>query len=150
MLESLLLALVLISPAGVEIQFQSPMPDEQGRVYPREGERVSLRILEEGEPVSGARLEVVYLPGSSVQEMDEVGRTRDDGTIDWTPRSPGLVKLTATVEERVEEDRIVERAGSATISVRFARLPWQGVVVMVLAGACLFGGLILSFRKLVS
>lgn len=165
MLEPLVLMLALASGEELQLKFVDPPalvggqerrepvfqpPPEGGGIFPREGSRMYMVILRGGKPVGGAQLVAVHLPGSEVEKVDEVGATREDGTIEWTPPWPGLVELTASLKRPGEEGKDIVNKTSKTISVRFEGLPWQGILVMLFAGGLLFGGMIISYRKLTS
>ena len=150
MLEAILFSLAALVAGQTEIQFLDPARNEEGRIYPVSGETVSIRIDHEGKPAEGALLVAVYRPKSSVEKEVEVGRSREDGTIEWIPETSGLVQLTATVERRVEEDEVQKVTSTETISVRFRGIPWAGVAVFLIAGVFLFGGVVLAFKKLTS
>ena len=149
MVEALVILLACMPSDGLEIEFVKPQPVD-GRIYPTAGSDVGILILKDGYPAGGALLEAVYLPGSSVEETVEIGRTREDGTIEWVPAKPGLVTLEATLERRGEETEVITATASRTVSIRFERFPWEGILVMLLAGGFLFGGMILSYRMLTS
>ncbi|MCZ6688584.1 MAG: hypothetical protein O7H41_03175 [Planctomycetota bacterium] len=151
MLEALILIFVAVTPqADLSMEILEPLPDASGRIYPKAGSRVSLRILEGGNPAKGAKLEAIHLPGSEVSKTVEVGRTREDGTIEWTPHAAGIVTLVASVERSGEGKEKIREATTLTLSVRFEKFSWQGIAVFLFAGSLLFGGLFLSYRKLVS
>ena len=76
MTAGLILVAVLMLPGGLDLEILSPAPEEvSGRVYPRVGGTVSLRVTRAGEPVGGAGLTATYLPGSKVKKFS-VPRTR--------------------------------------------------------------------------
>ncbi|MCZ6602792.1 MAG: hypothetical protein O6952_07295 [Planctomycetota bacterium] len=150
MLEALILIFVAVTPqADLSMEILEPLPEE-GRIYPKVGSRVSLRILDGGTPAVGAKLVAIHLPGSSKPTSAEVGRTREDGTIEWIPNAAGIVSLVASVERPGEGKETIRGETTLTISVRFEKFPWQGIAVFVFAGSLLFGGLFFSYRKLVS
>jgi hypothetical protein len=149
LVEAALLLSLILPAAGLEIQFLEPAPyDKTGLVYPQVGDEVKLRVLQDGEPLEGALVEVVSIPGSKVETTAVVGVTRPDGTIEWIPEVGGLATLTASLERKGKEGSTVTITTSETVSVRFRKLRWEGILVLLFAGSFLFGGAIYSFRKL--
>jgi hypothetical protein len=79
------------------------------------------------------RLWVVYSPTSQTQEEAEVGRVPESGEVRWTPARPGI----ATLSVRDDGGSTV---ASRNVAILFSSTPRSGLLVMVLAGALLFGG----------
>ncbi len=112
--------------------------------YPVQGERTELYIQDdEGNPVTGAEVDVTYRPGSSVEETAAVGVTGKSGRIIWYPAAAGIVTLTASW--RSEGGDTVTT--SANFSVKFASTPVGGVVIMLLAGLLLVGGSVVRILR---
>ena len=124
--------------------------DATGRIildkeFPTDQEQVSIQVVnDDGSPVAGADVSVTYRPGSRVSATDEIGRTTEGGTLEWTPMDPGIATLTATWTE----PGLTERSSSTTVSVRFHDLPIDGIFIMVVAGLLLIVGSAIRVYKL--
>lgn len=109
------------------------------QLHPTVGAKATITVTGvDGLPVDGAVVHVVYLPNSKVERQVEVGTTGADGRLEWAPEAAGVVRLVAG------------EAGSVTAAVRFDGVPASGLLVLVLAGALLFGGVAFAFRRLMS
>jgi len=80
---------------------------------------------------------VVYSPNSETEVITEVGRFSADGEIVWTPAKFGIATLSA-------RDAAGATVAAANVAIVYARAPISGVLVMLFAGALLFGGALLS------
>ena len=149
-MKELILLLTLLAPAGgVEIHLPPAAEGgEAGEHVPIFGEEVPLRVTLDGEPAAEALVTATYRPGSNVERSKELGRTRSDGTIEWVADFPGLAQLDAVVKTGEIEGVEQTRKGTKTVSIRFRRTPWSGVIVLLVAGGFLFGGAILAFLKM--
>lgn len=101
--------------------------------------RLSTDAPVEGEPVQvtvvdAAELVVTYRPGSAV-EATQTLQLDPGGTAQWVPAQPGLAVLAAGTASR-------------PVSVRFSGVPWNGVLVFLVAGGLLFGGIGFAFSRL--
>ena len=107
--------------------------------YPTEGENTELFIqADDGTPVSGAAVSVIYRPGSSVEATEAVGTTGPSGRLAWTPQTAGIVSVNATWDGG---------STSANVSVKFGGAPAGGLIIMVLAGLLLVGGSIVRIMR---
>lgn len=119
-----LLGVLLVHPAAAQYQFSTE------KLYANQEVTVTV-------PTPLDSLIVTYRPNSSIPIEDRL-LTNEQGSAAWTPRYPGVVAL-ATPDGPTQN-----------VSVRFLTTPWSGVVVLTLAGVILFGGIVVSFRKLFS
>ncbi len=115
--------------AGIEV----PEPLVAGR-------DVIVRLEAGGSPVSGAVLTAIYHPRSRVAREETVGVSGADGSLAWTPRAAGLVRLRAEPAAGAGEL-------SRDLAVRFAGVPPPGVLTLVLAAAILGSGLVAGLRS---
>lgn len=105
--------------------------------FPIEGERTELYIQDDtGGPVPGASVRATYRPGSSVEEISEIGITGKSGRVNWTPAIAGIVTLAATWSTAAGDTV----TASANVSVKFRSTPAGGILIMLLAGLLLVGG----------
>lgn len=95
----------------------------------RVGEAVELTIPE------GSTLIVTYRPNSSIARSDSLA-IGPDGAVTWTPEQAGVVALA------------VDAGPVRNVSVRFAGVPWLGVLVLLGAGSILFGGAAFGLRRM--
>jgi hypothetical protein len=107
--------------------------------YPTEGENTELFIqADDGTPVSGAAVTVVYRPGSSVEATEAVGTTGPSGRLAWTPQTAGIASVNAVWDGGDT---------SANVSVKFGGAPAGGLIIMVLAGLLLVGGSVVRIMR---
>ena len=129
-----ILCVVMVSlavPSATAQILTAPEPPVSGRP-------MTVTVELDGAPLAGARVVAVYRPGSRVAESEEIGVTPESGTLEWTPRAAGLVRLRAEKPEGV----VVAR----DVGVRFARAPLVGLFVLVAAGVILLGGVVTAGR----
>lgn len=127
---TLLVAAALACPALAQIQF-APQPIEPGQEAPEapiKGQPILITLDEPAESV-----QVVWRPNSAIP--DTVQLNPEGTSFLWTPTKAGV----ATV---------VTPNGSQNISVRYDSFPGSGLLVLVLAGAILFGGAGFAMGKL--
>ena len=96
-------------------------------------------ILVAGQPVTlslseADTLMVTYRPGSSISHTEELRAA--GGQLEWTPAQAGIAALTTP------------GGPTQNVSIRFARLPVLGVIVLIVAGGLLFGGIAYASNKL--
>lgn len=114
------------------------------RAYPLRGEPARVTVTgEDGRPLAGAVVEVVYRPNSQTSHTDLLPPTGADGTVVWTPTDAGIVALTA---HQGSADGPV--LASLHVAVRYGGFPASGIAVMSVAGLILFGGAAYGFAKL--
>ncbi len=99
---------------------------------PIAGEEVTIQLEEPTNAVA-----IAYRPNSSVVRRDTLFSDTPTQSFQWIPVSAGVVALST-------------ESYSRNVSVRFRGLSWQGLLVMLLAGAILFGGVFFAFRVLFS
>jgi|GEM_PF-4580448 len=87
-------------------------------------------------PAATDTVHITYRPGSRIATTDSFPVA--GATWTWTPREAGVVMISTP------------EGGAQNVSVRFNQTPWQGVMILLLAGGVLFGGAIVSFRTLFS
>ena len=105
--------------------------------FPVHLEQVTVNVQDSaGKPAAGAQMSVTYRPGSRVAHTDVIGVSTDRGSLDWTPATAGIATLTATW---TEADGI-EQSASTNVSVRFRKLPIDGIIIMIVAGLILIVG----------
>jgi hypothetical protein len=75
-------------------------------------------------------LYITYRPNSQVEIKDSI--LINGNSIQWIPENAGVVNLTAG-------------NSSKNVSVRFTKLSWSGIAVMLLAFFMLFGGAAFAF-----
>ncbi len=99
---------------------------------------------------SGASISVVYYPYSaaSVTVMEKL-TTDTGGTIQWIPKTPGLVIVQAVLTDGKDKKGKTKykTLAKATVSVQYDGLPMGGLLVFALAGFLLFGGMTFGFFK---
>lgn len=117
----LLLATAL---AGLELTPETPV----------HGEPVEVSLA--GDAV-GAELLVTYRPNSAVVATETL--PFDGGRATWVPSQPGIAVLSVS-----EGEKTVSR----NVSVRFASIPWSGVLVFLGTGLLLFGGASFALRRM--
>jgi hypothetical protein len=110
--------------ASVELSFADSVP-ETGKA-----QEVSLSGVDQPQAL---HLKVVYSPSSETQMVEEIGRFSESGNISWKPARPGI----ATLSARDDADKEIV---SSNVAIYFSSTPMAGVLVMLLAGALLFGG----------
>jgi hypothetical protein len=101
---------------------------------PVHGEPVEVSLA--GDAVGDALL-VTYRPNSAVVATETLALT--DGRTTWTPTQPGIAVLSVG-----DGDQTVSR----NVSVRFASIPWSGVLVFLGTGLLLFGGATFAMRRM--
>ncbi|MCG8417373.1 MAG: hypothetical protein MJE77_05450 [Proteobacteria bacterium] len=115
---------LLATPAGAQIEISIE--------HPIVGQEVTLTLSKPADQVT-----VTYRPNSAVKEEVTIKpkTAGPAGTFTWTPDRAGIASL---------------KAGSATknLSVRFHSFPWAGLLIMLFAGAVLFGGAGFALRSL--
>lgn len=115
--------------------------------FPFEGHETQLIIQNaDGVPVPGATVTVTYRPGSSVEKSDEVGTAGEGGALSWTPATAGIATLSASWTA----DDGTESSISTNVSVRFASVPFAGVIIMIFAGVLLVGGSFWRIRRILT
>ncbi len=87
------------------------------------GEAVTVTL-----PAAADTLVVTYRPNSAIAQRHYVP-TGGRSSIEWRPERAGIVALSAPGQ------------GSRNVSVRFAKTPLSGLLVLLLAGTALFGGM---------
>lgn len=126
----------LAAPAAVragEIHLADP--------YPQRGRTTILTVVEDGAPVPGAALEVLYRPNSETSHATTL-TAGADGRVEWVPEDAGLATLTARAAPGAE------LLAGVNVAVRFGGFPAAGAVIMILAACLLFGGVIVGFVSL--
>jgi len=93
------------------------------------GEAVNLTLP------GAASLTVTYRPNSSIARTVTLP-VASDGAVVWTPEQAGVVALA------------VDGGTTRNVSVRFAGIPWLGVLVLAAAGTILFGGAGYGLKRL--
>lgn len=93
-------------------------------------------------PPGAKEVEVVYSPGSRVEQKETIGVPKLEPPpagkpyqVVWRPARSGVVELSAAGE-------------SIKVSVRFDGVPSPGIGIMLFAGLILFGGAAVSLRAL--
>ena len=116
------------------------------KTFPTQNEQVRLGVSDsDGNPVGGASVTVTYRPGSSVEKTDALGESDAAGAVMWTPSDAGIATVTATWSGPEQSDL----SESTTVSVRFQRAPWDGIIIMIIAGLVLaVGSIVRIFRLL--
>ena len=128
---------LVAGPAGADILLDAD--------YPVQDEETQIRVVDpNGEPVSGASVEVTYRPGSEVSRIDDIGQSGADGTISWVPQQAGIATITATWTGPDQS----EEATTTTVSVKFRAPPISGILIMVVAGLLLIVGSIVRVSNL--
>lgn len=122
----LLLLPLLLLGLSPKMQAQIQLSTDQ----PKAGEEVSITLGQ-----AETTIAIAYRPNSSVIRRDTLRSETPQTSFSWTPEQAGVVSL-STVN------------ASRNVSVRFQGFPWQGLIVMLLAGCILFGGAIYAFRVL--
>lgn len=97
-------------------------------------------LMLEGGNIQGALLTVCYRPNSATEITDDPVPFDADGSIEWTPRSPGIASLSVTDSEG-------RPLASKDVAIRFSEVPFAGIAVMILAGLLLFGGAAYSLAQ---
>ena len=82
-------------------------------------------------------VELTYSPGSKVEAKETV-KAQGTRLVLWRPQRPGVVSIAAP------------NHATKNVSVRFDGVPLSGLVIMMLAGAVLFGGALFSLRSLLA
>jgi hypothetical protein len=113
--------------------------------FPVVEQEVRLHVIDDdGDPVAGAVIEVTYRPGSSVEKVDPIGITEEDGGVTWIPSDAGIARVTATwLDDDGESSSL-----STAVSVRFAAPPVTGIIIMVAAGLLLVVGSVIRMFNL--
>jgi hypothetical protein len=114
--------------------------------FPTKDEEVRLIVMDpSGQPVAGARIEATYRPGSSVRRVEAIGRSGQDGSIDWVPTEAGIAMLRAywTGADRSAMVAAVD------VSVRFRSPPIAGILIMIIAGLVLVVGSVIRMYDVV-
>jgi len=125
--------------------------DAQGSVvieseFPTQDQPVRVHIAhDDGSPVSGASVSVTYRPGSSVERLEPIGVSAEDGGIDWVPSEAGIANVTATWTDAGQS----EIAAASSVSIRYGSPPLGGIVIMVVAGILLVLGSIVRVFNLI-
>ncbi len=83
---------------------------------------------------------VVYSPNSETQSEIEVGPLSGSGEIAWIPTRFGIATLSV-------RDGSGATIASENVAIVFSSPPLSGVLVMLFAGALLFGGAAISLRS---
>lgn len=104
--------------------------------FPTVRKEARILVADDGLPVAGAELTATYRPGSAVERTTVVGKTAEDGSIDWVPAEAGIVSISAAW---TGEDGS-ERTASINASVKFDPTPVSGIIIMIIAGVVLIGG----------
>jgi len=129
----LVVLLVPTAPARAGIETIPETVEEQ--------ENTAILITDDqGAPLKGVEVQAIYRPGSEVSRTESLGLTGVDGMVSWTPDGAGLVSL-QTVGEGAP-------ALSINLSVRYRRVPFLGLVILIAAGVILYGMVIVGFRHL--
>jgi hypothetical protein len=115
------------------------------KAFPTQNEQVRLAVSDgDGNLVRGAAVTVTYRPGSSVEKVDTLGETDSAGAIVWTPSDAGIAALDATWQGPEQ----TELSATTTVSVRFQKLPLDGLLIMIVAGLLLTVGSIIRIVRL--
>jgi hypothetical protein len=105
--------------------------------FPVREEQIRIHIAnDDGSPVAGATVEVTYRPGSSVEQLEQIGTSAEDGAIYWVPAEAGIATINATWAGP-DQSQIT---ASTSVSVRFRSAPLGGIVIMIAAGVVLVIG----------
>lgn len=120
-----LLLLLWLAGTG-EVAAQYTLSTEK----PHVGEPVTVTL-----PAPADTLLVTYRPNSSIARPVPIP-TEGRQTVTWTPAEAGVVALSTP------------EGGGQNVSVRFDAPPVSGILVLLLAGAILFGGAVFAFVKL--
>jgi NSS family neurotransmitter:Na+ symporter len=121
---ALLVSGALLAPAKAHAQDVPAIPARA-----RVGEAVNLTLP------GAASLTVTYRPNSSIARSVTLP-VGSDGVVVWTPEQAGVVAL------------VIDGGTSRNVSVRFAGVPWLGIVVLAAAGTILFGGAGYGLKRL--
>ena len=78
---------------------------------------------------------MTYRPNSRIARSDSLA-IGPDGSVTWIPEQAGVVALA------------VDAGPVRNVSVRFAGVPWLGVLVLLVAGTILFGGAAFGLRRM--
>ena len=137
------LVLMAILPILTGIAWSTPADPTHLAIAPetlRVGEQTTMSWTDaEGIPLVDARAVAIYRPGSRVCTTEEIGRLSSQGQLAWRPKTAGLVRL------RVEEpDGTV---AVRDVSVRFARVPGAGILVLIAAGMILVVGFLAGWLR---
>lgn len=112
--------------------------------YPVKGVPVDVRVTDDnGNPVSGATIEVTYRPGSSVERTEPIGSS-SGGLVQWTPSEAGIATVTASWTVAGENTA----TSSTNVSVKFSSPPLDGILIMVVAGLLLVVGSVIRVANL--
>ena len=132
---TMIVALAAMGSLAAEARGQgSIILDEQ---FPTKEKQVRVLISDDdGEPVGGASIEITYRPGSSVEKVDPIGVSEQDGSIHWIPAEAGIAQIQATWSGSGQ----TEVSATTSVSVRFGSPPPAGIVIMVVAGVLLVIG----------
>jgi hypothetical protein len=115
------------------------------KTFPIRNEQTRLVVSDaHGTPVRGASVTVTYRPGSSVEKSYTLGESDAAGAVMWTPSDAGIATVTGTWPGPDQSQLSV----STTVSVRFHRAPWDGIIIMVIAGLVLAVGSVIRIFKL--
>ena len=112
---------------------------ELAKDFPVRGEPVELFVTPpDGEACSSAQVSVTYRPNSKTEKEVVIGSPQAACELTWIPEDPGIVRITVKVNGKTEAEK---RA-----SVRFAKTPASGIVILIFAGLVLYGGIAYSFK----
>jgi hypothetical protein len=115
--------------------------------FPKQGVATTVTVTQDdGSPLAGAAVTAVYRPGSNVSHTETLGSTGAEGTVSWTPGDAGLVSLQATPPPTPDTPQPAPM--SVNLSVLYAGVPRNGLIVLLAAGFLLYGGVIWGFAKL--
>jgi hypothetical protein len=126
-------ALVAVAAAAPLAALEIQAADER----PLKGAPVRLTVTEGTAPAAGARIEAVYRPNSSTSSTEALPAADSAGTVFWTPRAAGPVRLSAWPAGAGEGG---PPAAQLTVAVRYGSFPPAGLLIMVVAGVLLLGG----------
>jgi len=132
-----------VLPAGLLLALPAWAGIDTTPAVPTDGQTTTVTVSDaEGNPVAGMKVVAIYRPGSEVSQTEDLGTTGEEGTMTWTPTGAGVVTL-----KTVPGDTMTA-ASTRNLSVRFDGIPVPGLVILLAAGAILYGGVIRGFRSL--
>lgn len=123
-------AALLAAPASAQLTFE-PLPAAPGEAAPAQpvqGQPVRITL-----PGPATSVKVVWRPNSAIPDTVTLDPT--GSSFVWTPTRAGVAS-------------VVTPDGAQNVSVRYASYPSSGILILILAGAILFGGAGFAMGKL--